>query len=663
MLGDNTAGPLWKVFVNSTPSEGLQASEVPLELRSVQTITSGLSESTMLIASKLVGPVCSFNLVSFLLATLSALAAYWMFFWALRLHVVVATGFATFLAVGPYMYMVGNSHQQWLGIWPLFVQIGSAILLLRTRRVLWGIVGALAVLATFISDPYMPLAALGVIGSTLVVLAFSGLGGGESVSSYLKSLWKPLVAFVAVTFVGGALLVASLFWLGRQSSLRIPDRSLDALWGIEPLAPLSGGISVWLERLQFGKFDTLSWPSDQVEVFFFVGLTGLVGLALALFWLIRSRVSQLSNNDCTLLLFGMGLIFFGVLLSSPKHLFILGAEITTPNGLLFEQIPLFRFAWRYAILTLVGVLIIAAFGWSHLFRACRALWKRLLQGLFALMLFIDVVLYAPFQTDGFDFSFTPDAYTWVREAQLNPGESVIHLTPPRDAGQIFKTWQIVYNKPLVNADGPMGSPERKVFDELYGFVQPHTPCIANAWNIRYIIRPNSELPIPAFSGQRLAETFRLTNQAQSWPQSIFETYATERAWYDVDIYENDGVATAHLYLSHGSGFDTGSWDGVRGSAAMNGKEAFLKVNQTGPGSASRSETETALNFDFRGGVTPQRVRVTRLNGEVIWEGLLGQDWQRVGFRSKDQEMIRIEAGSDKGTGPVRVGRFGAGDCP
>lgn len=663
-LGDNTAGiAYWGTWerLRAPQAPGTAfAQTVEDSLQAIQAVASAVTVQFSDLLAEALGLTCGFNMMSLLFSLSSTLAAYWLLRFVLRAGALVAGIGAAILGLGPYATFMGHTHVQWLGHFPLVLVLGFSIRMTTrpTRQV--GVLAGLSVILTLFTEPHMPLASAGILIAVAAgaVLAKSSRAHSELRPSAIQ-VRRSLTAFVLTTGIGVAAVGLLLLRLrDSRGSLNLPVRGVDDLWGFSPVQYFADGI--WSRLVPLGEFQTVAdhVSDSQIVAQYFAGFFALTGVALSVWSIFSSRTRELTFTSKVAIGSSGALVLVGFMLAAPPYLNVGDFEIPLIPSLIHEIVPSYRFYWRYLYLVLLGLVAWGVIGWTRLAELSHSklrIYVFLIAGTLALL---DIIGYRAFLIRGFDFRYTPEVYSWLASQNLKSQESVAELV-----GRIpgHATWQTIHGKPLVNG-GPPNSDLFWVVKELDGFVQPQVACIANTMKIRYLLRHTSDPPIPPFRYQNLLRSFRYEDQAERWSSDVRAEYAAERFWYDVDVYESQGTGLTGVYLTYGPGFGSGTFDGVRGIAPMSENRAFLVVRPV-PGSAtSVAGDEWPVNFDIRGDLDLVRISITRESGERVWSGLVGQDWQRISFQARDNEIIQLYAHGRLKLNQIWVGRFGSGDC-
>lgn len=663
-IGDNTSGiAFWNVWEALRPgSQPALAGPTGTDPspQNVQNVLSGLTQVMALYLGRTLGLPCGYNTMVFIFALASTLAGYWLLRFVAGANALLSVLGALMLGLGPFSSFMISTHVQWVGHFPLILTLGFTLRVALRPSVRGGIAAGLALLLAGVSEPHMLLAALTIVISVLlgVSLAASRKGTHTPVGTWAERL-PSLVAMSATIGAGGLLL--GLLLLREASSeggLGLPNRQASDIWGVSPLEYLAVGASSRIHVLRTGERVWQSIPDSEIAAAYFVGFSLFAGAGLAFFWFFRDASLRLARKPRVLVSTSALLALSGLLIASPVNLQIGSFQIPSLPEMLQGLLPSIRFFWRYLYLVFLALVLLGALGWSWTLNRFEKIRRSsLVIGLVILFAF-DMFAYRVFTVRGFNLEYTPDVYEWLRSAPLEDGQYVAELVGSRPS---YTTWQVIHGKPLSN-DGDPSTSRFEEIEALNGFVHPQTPCLANSLRARYLLRHTAEAPIVAFPGQRLVASFRYSDESSAWPDRVAREYKRESFWYNVDVYENDGVRGTSIYLAYGPGFEGGTYDGIRGVAFMPGNEAFIEVKRVSKIGADAAPRDDIASFDMRAGITPREVVVSRQGGEVLWSGPLGQDWQKVSFPSSGDELLRVTAAGDSEESEVWVGRFGAGQC-
>jgi len=659
-LGDNTAGiPFWNVWealrVGNAPAIGAPEGFDPSPQK-VQFVTSWITIQITGAMGRLLGPICGFNFSALLLTMVTSLSFYWLFRNVFRAHWIVAVASTAFIALGPFSTFVGNTHVQWLGSFPVVVAFGGFLKFLIGPQPGWGLLVGFAIFLSFLSEPHMPVATAAVLFSVVVAALLSGLlqpNRLKNIGNNRQTLG--VVALVASTLLGLFLVAISLRRVSKQEgSLGLPERTADDLWGVSIQEYFSSGLASRLTTLIDFERVMQRTPDGAIAAQYFMGFAALLGIVMALLLFARKATLREDTEQRLLFLSGVALVLVGFILSAPPQVAFGGFEVPMLPAFVVEVMPSIRFYWRFLYVVLLGAVCLGVLGWSWQLQESKRTGRNVLSVILLSLLVLDVFGYKPFMLRGFDFTRTPDVYQWLSTQKLAPGEFVAELVWDYPG---YVSWQPIHEKPLINGGEP-GSGRVLALQALDGFVHPQTPCLANSLGARFLLRHNGAEPIPAFEGQRLVESFRFTQQASGWPVAIQGEYANEKFWYDVDVYENDGISSTNSYVAYGPGFAGGTWDDPYGFSVMPGQEGILSIR-----ALPRRKTDSdEISFSMRSAEQAQDVSVTRFNGELIWSGQLSGEWVEVRFRSPGDEFIRIVKNTSSPESALWVGNFATGEC-
>ncbi len=664
-VGDNTAGiPFWGIWEQGNhlagPAQAAPLGE-SLPRQGIQLVTSALTEQFALLSSQVFGLTCGFNVVTVTFVLVTTLCAYWLLRSFPKSNVLLSTLGAAILGLGPYATFMGHTHVQWVGHFPLLLVFGLAIRMAIEPSAAIGALTGLATLLTFLAEPHMPLAAVAILISVAVVTLLSRIYcNRRDTIPPLRTLLLATSGFFVTLVAGLSVLGLALIRVSNtEGGLGLPKRSVNDIWGATFPEYFVVGASSRLSRLLL-QSESLEYVNDsQIVAQYFAGVFALSGVVFSIISLVVARRTKSSYNSYIVVGSAVALVIVGFLLAAPGEWDVLGVRIPTVPTLIYEFLPSYRFYWRYLYLVLVGLVVWGTYGWGQILQKLQGRWRGFAYVLAVGLAVLDLSFYRDYLVRGFDFGYTPDVYTWLAEQELEEGQSVAELVFDTPS---LATWQTVHQQPLANG-APTGSNLELAMDEINGFVQPQVACLANVLGIRLLLRHTPGTPLPAFPSQELVQSFRFEEQAEQWPARVVQEYSPEAFWYNVDVYENDGRGTTGVFLTYGPGFGSGTFDGTRGIAAMEEPVAFLRVNSVENAAFLSLNGPWPANFDIRGGVLPQSVTIKRENGETLWEGPIGQDWQRISFETTGNELVRLEAPNATTDNKIWVGRLGAGDCP
>lgn len=656
--GDATSATIWQGWVAANAGWGYPA-QLPMvnwpdgELDSSLSLLNVAFTSVNSLVASVLNPVCSYNVISItngvlLLVSLSAL-----------LHKAgvrswVATLLSGSFVLGPWFYLVASSNLPWTFAWMPIAGLALQISERHSRN--FARVTSIAVLYSLplLVDPYLAV-------SSLVLLA---VGTVYVRSQPLESRAATSVIFTPAALVGGFIFLFVAFllqsdlllssdlparpqadffaWSARPEYWFLPDTSLPPYSWLPTFLPsISSGESVPAS----GLFVGILAPS-------LFGLAGLVFLTDSSF---RSSVQKQIALPLGPMHLALTLICLGVLFSLPPSIPFGEFQVPTPTMLLSEfGLPL-RVTMRFGFIAHVGITLLSGLVANLLLQSSSTVIRRTSGGMVLALFSLSVGLAAIAGRPVFDYLTAPDPYQWLAEQPSNGNEGVADLLPFPDIDASFATWQVIHEWPVSNPR----MTRNLAHEAMVGFVHPQTACIANVERVKYLLRHSSEVDSAKMDYLTLVKHFRLRGNPSPVEGVSADNDAT-REWNDIDVYTpTDSMMTTPAFLGYGVGFLGGTFENGRGVAQMNEETAILTVTPMRGSSGVR----LPVALDVLGPSTGIRLTVQQ-EGEILWSGEVGQDWQRINFSASPLANIVIQKTDvkSKEDSDVYVGRFGVGDC-
>lgn len=412
------------------------------------------------ILAKLVGPICSFNLLQALGFVSTALLMFAFVRWLLKGKELVAlvAGFAA--AFTPYIQLASGVHISYV-FGGVFIGAIWLFLLFWKDPTLKKMLALAASVALFgYTDGYFIL-----LGGVLVAALIIGATGYElySARSFTDALKKrlKLLGIGAVTAVA---FLMPIFYVQFKSANEINTllaesrNSIHAeaqVYGARPLEyilpnamnPLTNGVfGTYEERDSHG-----SNPSENVLSI------SLAMLALAGFFIVRVVRGQEETKEQSVL-FRMNPQFIAAvfavvcliafMFSLPPKL----GPIPTPSYLLIEAIQLWRVLARLGVIVNIAVVILGACGLSLLLQHVKHNGKRTALCLAVLVfVFLEYLTFVPPRhTEGYEQ--VPELYSWLKTQQ---SYNEIAEYPLEELGEseypvFYNTYQRIHGKKLFN---------------------------------------------------------------------------------------------------------------------------------------------------------------------------------------------------------------------
>jgi hypothetical protein len=387
------------------------------------------------LASFVIGEIAAYNLTTLAGFVLSGLAMY-LLVRLLGCAPLVAAWAALVLIVFPFHF----AHEEHASL--LHVEVLALLLLslvAAAQRPTWmrlGVVG-LANLACWLMSGYFgPMAAVTTIAFAIGVVAVARRRG-------LRLVLGSTVAAVAAAGVVGFAAVASETNAGAGLNRAVGDLSIFGIRPADLLVPPSGNIVLGNRLESFWSAHTHG--ATRAEI---VNYLGWLTILLAAGWLVFCwrRWSQIGERQ-RLATAGISAAFIaGLLFALPSPL--LG--IPMPSRLLYAFVPAFRVLSRWDFLLITALVPLAALGLQTVWRALA----RRSVGLAA------VAVAAAMVVSFLELGVHP-AQPRFRSTPAPPEFEAVRKTPkgilaeyPLGYSDVFRLWQRVHGRPLVNGAPP-----------------------------------------------------------------------------------------------------------------------------------------------------------------------------------------------------------------
>lgn len=649
-FGDATSGLIWQTWIWDQPGRQPWSGANPFvnspigePLWNPLNIVSIVPLSVLWLASQAVGPICAYS-YAYVAFSILNIASLLVLFQRLRLHFSVAMSLTLYLVFGQFLLFKVTNQLGFFFVAPVVLAIIAMLRWNEDFQFRWMVVAGMAVGILAYVDGYLLPVGVAVLVSWIAAFAVlpvqAGLRRRVIAGVALGCLVAAVVAtpaFLTVLFYSPA---SDVVETARELSefdayaLRLGDALL-------PSAdhPYFGTATVALT----GDGEVTGLPISGV----FLGGLAVLG-SVALIVSLKTRTIRLCAAREIVVFASLTLL--GLLLVLPPEVEIFNLKFHTTTRLLYEWFPFLRVLSRFSLLIYLGTLgfiaVILASSWSRIGPRARGA----VASMFAIVVLLDIGFPRGIQLPIFSFADAPPVYTWLASLEQREARVLSDLTRQEDVDGSFATPQIVHGWTVVNPK----TASMEVQDALTALVHPQVACIANAVGASLLLRHTSGEPIPKIDYSNLRASFRshsIDAEDGGWPAF----------WFDVDVYEPSPSLYTSGFLSFGTGFGPGIYEASRGYASTDSFLAKLETHEV-PG---RPSEEVDFAIDMRGPILKQLVRFVSDSG-LQWEGVIGQDWNRVNFTARPGEVIEISA-RDITTGlpvnlEISIGRFAAGDC-
>jgi hypothetical protein len=238
----------------------------------------------------------------------------------------------------------------------------------------------------------------------------------------------------------------------------------------------------------FGRFTeqfigTQLYGTSFTEHTLYLGWTALI-LAFVAFrrWKRKTRITPLW--DTSYIGFFVFLTIAAWLFSQPPWWKIGGFKIFMPSFFMYKILPMFRAYCRFGVVVMLGVAVLAGFGFKFILERFKAQKTRLaVTGLFCGLALFEFWNYPPFKV--IDVSKAPAVYHWIKE---QPQDSVIAEYPLDLIGpsELYKLYQTKHAKKIINGTIP-GTYAHKVATTITKLSSPHTAGILKWMEVKYVL--------------------------------------------------------------------------------------------------------------------------------------------------------------------------------
>ncbi|HUP85256.1 MAG TPA: hypothetical protein VM143_06275 [Acidimicrobiales bacterium] len=608
--GDSTAGLIWLEWnydvLHALPFRGttpLLSAPVGAPLWQPFYVTSLLLMLPMWATSRVVGPVCSWNVAIISGFVLDGWIMFLFVRWLTKnVPVSLLAGFAFVLL--PYHYQKASGHLAYVHTWVFVLILWAGLRVAQRPSIRRGFaLGGAVALACYVDGYYLLIATI--FGGTVAVLAVVAphrdqVGVGERVKAILAAGIVLAAALVPVLFVLATRTNTISAAVERSSSdvvvysARVSEYVLPARH--HPLLPES--IASWEDRHLH--------ESNYSEQTLYLGALPMVGTLAAIGLAVRRRRAEpLAVHFRGVIVVAGGAAFFALVMSAPPKVAIGGAIVPMPSGMVSSVLAFWRVYARFFLPVAVCVLSLAAaalsvplaaLGRRRTIASCAAV------AVIGPLVVLDYLPPRPPPT----FSYardTPAEYQWLDDRPPNQIIAEYPLDPPPLPNHItYLSYQRTHQQRLLN--GAVAGTDTGYLERgLAGLADPQTvPALAQLGVRFVVIHPT---------------TFGHAVDATTLPPSLTKVFTAPTG----DVYR---VAAS----------------GVDGPAALAPAEGFHDTDTTGFTSSRWMRTAATLDlhlFERSGPLlasfkaisfgTPRRL-VIRQGGRVVWSGDVPADAAR-----------------------------------
>ncbi len=442
-----------------------------LDIRWTLNISTLPSFGFLYVLTAMFGQIAALNLYTLLGFTLSGLATF------LLVRRIVGSAAVAFIAgyayaFYPFVAISAQGHPDFVHGWVFVVLLWRLVELMEKPSVRNGVWTGLALILIFAWTPYHILFGAVMTASVgLVTLFFA----------WRRDLLRPMVgglgvaAAIGVTWLGAMVLVNQASSRSEVRTHTIQEVIAFSARAPEYVVP-TGEQPFFGDQAQRYRSSHLH-GSNASENTIYLGVTVML---LALVGLIASVRRPGLPRRVAIASAAMAAAAFAF--SAPPHVKLFGVDVPTPTQLIFDITTTWRVFSRFAMVVMLGLVILAALGIQAIVRR-RAL---VVQGAMLVLLLgaIGADLWAR-PAQGVNRFTVPAAYH--RLAGLPNGIAAEYPLLPAPQSQYGDTfWQSWYDKPIVNGYLE-GSPEEGRALRLAKLSDPATPRGLKALGVRYVL--------------------------------------------------------------------------------------------------------------------------------------------------------------------------------
>lgn len=483
-MGDSTAGPIWKnTFIPDVPFGGVsKVTNYPLGESLASPVDISVSGQSIMLwsISKIVGPVCSYNLTVGLGIIGSAVIMFFFVRFLLgRKFGWIAWLAGYLLAFTPYFQIKTTVHPGYAFQGLFIAVLWAFLLLIKTKQIRVAILLGVLIGICFYFDPYFSLlvgtliVAVG-IAWTAVSIARISLAKGEKsatkevfhqlkligVAAAVSIMMITPIALVGITRAGDIeksvagtrdniqeMARACSNWPGEYL-LPFPDSPLLKVFGSE-----QGNV-----RSSLYAFSDCGIAEDAVGI-------ALVAIIITSLWGVialweklqgrRKNISDMTYDHRLVIGASLSMILLGIALAlPPAHIF----GFPTLSEMLISVSSIWRVIAREYVIVNIGVIILFSVALAY-FAAqlkIKRLWRVALFVLIFIGAFIQYQTYRPFSGNSatqFAYSQAPDAYYWLKSQANIKSIAEYPIEKATEANSIgyYLTMQTIHGKPMLNS--------------------------------------------------------------------------------------------------------------------------------------------------------------------------------------------------------------------
>lgn len=498
--GDHVAGIIWLFTYTPSVYGGIShISNFPFgeDLTQPQYLTSALTMVPTWLFSKVVGPVCGWNLMVLAGYMFSALAMYAFIYWLIRRRSIAL--FAGLLAAfTPYHYFKSWGHLSYLQS-QLFILLLWACLAFWKKPTAWKgvIVGGLTGLL-FYADGYFPMIGGVMLGSLMLygIVDTAVLVRKKRDRKVISDRFKYAALAVAVTAVMLLPILGVKLKYGNQINASLTSSRSDIKEELERYGARLADYVVPSEKHALEPVREVATDYRQAnpysnpgEYSLYLGVVSIVLAAYAIGLFVRGKTKTAKDYPFIRWVVGacVSIVVVSGLLSLVPTFRLAGRNIALPSGVIAQFVSLWRVYARLYIVVSIAVVTLAAIGlWQLSLRIKNPKKSLLLIVVVTIVAVIELLPINPFnRTD--EQSLQMDVhptYAWLADQQDIAAVAAYPLLEHPFNSSYFGD-QVMHKKQLLNSVSPKSN--RELHRALSGLLDPQTLGGLKALGLNHIL--------------------------------------------------------------------------------------------------------------------------------------------------------------------------------
>jgi hypothetical protein len=645
--GDHISGIIWFMKYTTAPYGGFShVTNFPYgeSVAQPQLITSALHMVPTWLLAKVVGPVCSWNLMVLAGYMLSAITMYAFIYWLIR-HRGVALFAGIAVGFTPYHYYKTNGHLSYIQSQLFVLLLWSFIAMWRAPSKFKAVLFGVLVACLFYGDGYFPL-----IGGSMLAACLAFAIGAKLISrtkksqAELKLRLRYLLLSAATCFVLILPIAAVQLMFGQRIHNSLTAARGNVLleikvYGAHPadffLPSETHPIPV-VQRF-VSHYRATHVYSNNGEYHLFLGYTVMALAAYALYFALRRRAKRETEQESLLRwVTGMALAITIIcgLISAVPIIRIFGVKIPLPSFFIGHLTSLWRVFARMYLAINVGAVTLAAIGlWQLRLRFKKQLHRGIIIAILTLLMIVEFLPVNPFsRIDQWALSTASPTYWWLK-GQKDIKDIAAYPIIEHPGGTTYFGDQVVHEKPLLNSDAATDS-QLLLHRAIAGLGDGQTLGVLKGLGINDIL------------------LYRTSIQNES--QGLTQLYGTFGARVDA-IKPN--IQAINNVLTPDTGFAKPTIDDM---TQISCRQSISSVaSMTVKPLNSKSENNVPIHFDIKG--KPGQSVIVHVDGMVVYSTTFSSIGQLkpVDLTVNDNQVITVYDLSDPSFGFTEICNLGS----